>query len=537
MRARRHPLEKKVRRLRGRLRNVETLRLLLRCLLPAAALLALLVLIDHVFDVGLDIWAVAGVLGGVAAVVGLVWAALRRPTLLEAAASADARLQLRERLSSALCALDSEKRMDRALVEDAEERARSVRSGDVFPYPFYRELKWLIVCLGAAALMEAFMPRMLLFARAAKDETAAAKPIAVEQAQRAAKQLTELKTKLDERTTVKDPLNLDKIGRDLADLQKEFEAQKLDRTAALAKISKLTDQVKEHQKELADKSKSLENLKAPDNARFTQDLAKALEAGNLKAAQQKLDELKKQMEGGKMSEADKQKMAEELKKVGDQLKDMPGLAMSLKKAGDSLKQGQMAEAASSCDACKSDLADLADALKEMETLDQMEAALANSKDSLSGSGQGEGKGLGEGQGGGQGEGTGQAEGRGKPTGDPSRMWTAGDSSKEGSGMGEAGKGAGGVAQVAPDQVNFKPDKLKGQTQAGEIIASFRVSGEQIPGEAKVKYQETYTEYRQACEDTLHREAMPLEYRSLVTDYFDAIRPEKQTATAASQPSQ
>ena len=128
-----------------------------------------------------------------------------------------------------------------------------------------------------------------------------------------------------------------------------------------------------------------------------------------------------------------------------------------------------------------------------------------------------------------------AEARGQPNGDPSKMWKAGDSSKQGSGMGDAGKGEGGTAQVAPDQVSFKPDKLKGQTQPGDIIASFRVSGEQVTGEAKVKYQETYTEYRQACEDTLRREAMPLEYRTLISDYFDAIKPEKQTSAAASQP--
>ncbi len=92
-------------------------------------------------------------------------------------------------------------------------------------------------------------------------------------------------------------------------------------------------------------------------------------------------------------------------------------------------------------------------------------------------------------------------------------------------MGGAGRGMGGVATVEADQVAFQKERIKGDLQAGAILASFKVDGEQIPGESNIQYTETYQEYRQVAEDTMEKERLPLEYKNLVADYFDSIKPQ------------
>jgi len=61
----------------------------------------------------------------------------------------------------------------------------------------------------------------------------------------------------------------------------------------------------------------------------------------------------------------------------------------------------------------------------------------------------------------------------------------------------------------------------------------KVEGDQMKGESKLQYEQTYIQYEQAAEDTLSREPMPREYQNIVKDYFDAIKPEmeKKSATA------
>lgn len=507
------PLVKKVRRLRSRMRRVETVRRLLRCQLPALGALAVLVLADHLFVIPFDVWRVGQILAGAAFVAGLAWSFRRRPSLIEAAAGADQRMQLRERISSAMFFLDSEKAMDQALIEDAQSRAATLRPAEVFPYPFYRELRWLLALVAAVALIEAFMPHMLLFGpRSAAGQDANAVPIAAEQAKQTARELTEMKQKLEERTALQDPLELKKVEKDLAELQKEFEQQKLDSVTALAKLSKLSDEVKRRKADLAEKAKSLENVRAPENARFTKELAKDLEAGNFENAKKELEQIKSQLQNAKLSEQDKQKLAEELAKLAEQLKDNPQLAEKLKQAAANMKEGSAMKAADNLEMAEGEMGEMAQMLEQMAMLDQLDASLSESK---SGMARGKGEGPGEGD----------EAGFWETTEALSDQWQAGEKRERGSGMGGPGMGMGGQARVAPDQVGFKPDKVKGQTQPGKILTSIQIKGDQTPGQSNVQYQEAYTEYRQMTEDTLEREAMPLEYKNLVSDYFDSIKPE------------
>jgi hypothetical protein len=91
-------------------------------------------------------------------------------------------------------------------------------------------------------------------------------------------------------------------------------------------------------------------------------------------------------------------------------------------------------------------------------------------------------------------------------------------------MGGPGRGMGGIPQFKETPTQFQPSKARMKLDKGDIIGVVKVWGPQVKGEASAKFEQTYLEYRQSAEDSMTRENIPLEYRTLVRDYFDAIRP-------------
>jgi len=100
----------------------------------------------------------------------------------------------------------------------------------------------------------------------------------------------------------------------------------------------------------------------------------------------------------------------------------------------------------------------------------------------------------------------------------------GASDRFGAGMGGPGHGQGGKAPITETPTKFQPTKTQMKMDKGDIIGAVRVWGQQIKGETTAKFEQAYIESRQSAEDTLSRENIPLEYRILVRNYFDAIRP-------------
>ncbi len=505
------PLERTVRRLRRRMRNVEAVRRLLRCLLAASIVLLAALLVQRLSGFDYDVWFVGQVAGIAALCVGLVWALFRKPSMHEAAVTADERLNLRERISSALYAINSEEAMGAALIEDAERRAASIRVGDVAPYPFYKELRLLLLVLAATGLCS-LLPPMLLFARP-NEFIEEGKPIAAEQAKKGAAKLKALQEKLDLRSKLKDPLKLEAINKELEALQKKFEQRKVNQSQAIAKLSKLSDKVKLKQEELAKKMKGLDNLRARENSKFTKDLEKALEKGNLDAAEKKMAELKDKMKSGKMSEQDKKKMAEELEKLAAELKESnPKMAEAMKKAAENMKKGLMNKAVEGMEEAMAAMSEMKEMMDQMAMLDEMSDELAQCQSGMcSGSKPGDSSGEGE------------SDGEWGMTDQESGDWTKTDNRGKGTGMGGGGQGSGGIAKVNPNAVAFKKEKTNIVTQLGEILASIKVKGEQVRGDSLVKYQDALTIYDQIKEDTLEREKIPLELRNHVRDYMDSIR--------------
>lgn len=102
-------------------------------------------------------------------------------------------------------------------------------------------------------------------------------------------------------------------------------------------------------------------------------------------------------------------------------------------------------------------------------------------------------------------------------------WEEGETDKSGPGMGKPGMGRGGVARSNPTDTAFEKTRVRGDLTQGEIIARMKVPGAQGPGKATVAYEEMRTLYEQKAEDTVQNETMPLEHKTLIRDYFEAIK--------------
>ncbi len=524
--ANRHPLEQKVRRLRRRLWGIETLHRVLRCLIAASAATLLVLLVQRLLVNELDVWLIASVLGGLSLAAGVIWSIVRRPSIASAAVAVDERLNLRERISSGLCMVHSARRMEQAVVEDAELHAQDLRAGEAFPYPVFREYRYLAAIVALIAAAHFFLPPMQLTAGpSAKSKPDIAKPLAAEQAKKASEELKALKEQLAERTETSDPLQLQDVEKNLEQLQRQLEMKKLEQNEALAKVSKLTDQLQQKKEGVESKLRDFQDLMPPENLKFTKDIAKDMQSGRFGEAGKKISDLKAQMEQGKLSEQDKKQLAQEMKKLAEQLKENPELAQSLKDAGEKMDQGSMNEAMQNMDMANESLAELAESMKQMKMLDQLEEKLGECKSGIC-----QGSALA------QGEGEGQGKGDQWRTSDQlSKEWGAGEELKRGSGMGKAGRGMGGQAQVAQDTFTLTPDKAKSEMQKGKILSLTRVEGEQIRGESNIQFDEAMVEYSQMAEDTLDREPMPKEYKNLVRDYFDSIRPDTNPPAATPTP--
>jgi hypothetical protein len=61
---------------------------------------------------------------------------------------------------------------------------------------------------------------------------------------------------------------------------------------------------------------------------------------------------------------------------------------------------------------------------------------------------------------------------------------------------------------------------------GQVLASVKVKGVPLAGEAAARYAEVYAEYKRQAEESLARDPIPLGYREYIKDYFGELRPEE-----------
>jgi hypothetical protein len=278
------------------------------------------------------------------------------------------------------------------------------------------------------------------------------------------------------------------------------------------------DKVAEMAKQMQALSQQMEKL--------GKNLAEQLEKGQADLAQSTLEKMKKQLEAGKLSPEQLQKLLEEVSKAVDPAKQYGECSKCLSKAGDQMKAGNKAGAAQS----------LADAAKELEKLMEQfgdAQSLASAMDALKdasmcvGSGQCwslcRGNKPKAGQGGKPGPGVGTWANDEDQGGSLSDIPMS-DELVDNSGVNREDSDPRGLSERDPTlNAGLTPTKVKGQFSAGDRMPSISLPGVSIKGASKIQFEESATAAQSEADSALSQDKVPRAYQGPVKDYFDDLK--------------
>ncbi|MCE5229091.1 hypothetical protein LLG95_05790 [bacterium] len=521
--------------------------------------------------------------GGLGLLWLVVWLIARRVSLFEAAVITDQSLLLKERLSTAMLIGEPRNAAESAVIDDAVAHARAVRPSQVAKLEFQRQLGFAGGSLVMLALLFLFMPTIDPFAKANKEKQFKIEQVKAERER--AKQLEELLNISSDLTEIKKPESIANAEKEMKALAKQLEEQRINPEQAEARMEKIGERIKDRREEIQNQLSDASSLNTRGEGRVTNEVSKELAKGNFEEAAKKMEELQNKLAQGKLNEQEKQALAQEMKAMASKMKDNPDLAKSLSAAAEQMAQGNANAAQSNMAEAVKSMTNMQSLFNEMKAIEKMEYDMKGRAQAMAGAaqqgkcpncggqldpngqckscgykgegkegkegqgkeGQGQGKGgKGKGQGKGDGDGDGgdgnggQGKGMGKGRAGTGQFAT-GPTDKQGSGMGGPGQGRGGVARTKEGDVQFQTKKIKGDLTPGEIIARFKVEGKQNPGEITTKYEGSALERAQQSEDSIEHEPMPMEFKSLVRDYFASIKRDQarpgQPAAGAAQPAQ
>lgn len=295
---------------------------------------------------------------GVCALVGAAFGYLRRVTPLQAAVTTDARLGLRERLSSALDlrhALEADA-MVQALVEDATRHAGSIDVREAYPLRLPRETRLLAVGLVALALA-VLLPGLPIFQSPQRRAERAAMREGGERIVRIARELKKNPATRDSELARRIAQNMEQLG-------KELRAARVGKKQALVKLHALTKEVAEAQKRLARQGQSKTMARAASelrkaagdasaaaqpagSGRRLQAMADALSRNDRERMAEMLEKMAEQVASGKMSARELQQVAGELEKLAKALSgtDLQAAEQQLLEAAKRMRKGQLTSAA------------------------------------------------------------------------------------------------------------------------------------------------------------------------------------------------
>ena len=392
---------------------------------------------------------------------GVIRGMLARVSTLEAAITADAQLHLKERLSSALELLGEENRKEMAelQLDDAAEYAHSLDQKAVCPRIFPMTAKVL-----PAALLILIVLMYILSPYGQAAQVPAEVRQAIEQAGS--------KMEMAAGDMDKDLLS-DKVAEMAAEMEsagRELQDEPLTKKEALRSISKLVHRMK---------------------------------------ALKMMGEIAEKLEGD-MTPEKMRALGELLKKLADDLKDIPEMAELAKEVLEAQKEDLSADS----------IEKLAAALEQMGIKDSDMPALEKMLEQLMK----------------EKRDVGQSMARAPKTvggNEPTDLKSEEESGLMGSGA--PGKKAGKDMKEEIESTPYRrmpsgqgyDSELEGR--ASETGISVPIGDELTPeaGESSVPYEDVYMEYRGAADDAIARPEIPWIYKEHVKNYFDAIKPGEQ----------
>jgi len=520
-------------------------------LVPKVWFLSFLETQDH-----FDAWNAGWLMGGCAlslVVAGLL--SIRKFVDTQTAAiEVDGRFGLKERLSSALTIDEdtAESEVGQALLKDADRSAEVIDVRDRFKF---QQAKALALPLIPVAILfgVTFLPNAVF----EKEVVASDATVEVESVKKAVKEMQkkiEKQRKSLEAAGLKDALaKLDSLKRKFDGLEPEKLPSKKE---ALVKLNDIKKEIEERQRELGgskDLKNSLQKLKDVGNGPAKK-VAEAMAKGDMKMAAKAVKDLADKLKSGKMSDAEKKKLANDIKQLAkefekiqkqhqqkkEQLKKdiekamkqgdankaaklqakldemekqqkqmekfkkmaqkMKDCANCMKKGGGKPKEGgqpqngKKGEQGESQNAMKDAAQGLEDLAKEMEQMEQ-ELKEMEALEDLE-------KAIGEAKGG----------MNGKDSDDP--QWTK---NAQGSGRGA------GERERETDKTGKYKSRVKGKLQKGETVVTGEADGNNITGRSTSEVREIVRQSMSDKADPLENQVLPKSQRDHAKEYFEKLR--------------
>ncbi|WP_420629603.1 hypothetical protein [Candidatus Leptofilum sp.] len=484
-----------------------------------------------------------GLVAGGVGLVGLLVAAIvllaRRYDLLQQARFADRQFLLKERVSTAVeiqtQQLETNPTFAKLQLNDTLTAVRHVDTQAMLPFKVNRQ-DWLIILLaiillGTAVLLPNAQESALLKSRAIQES--------IEEQVEALEALEEEIIQNPELTDEQEEELLEPIQNALEGL----EQGSLSQEEAVATLSEAEAELRElaANNDQSNLQQSLQDAGQPlAENQNSQSLGQNLQNGNLAQADAAAAQLADSLPT--LSDGELAELADDLLETAASLQDVDSeLANELAAAAEALQNGDVAAAQQALQQAAGTLQQRAQSNAAAGQANAAANELGEGKQEVAqagqgnqsgqgeqaeGSGQGEGEGEGQSQGEGSGQGSGQGQGQGQGSGQ-------GSGSEQGTGQGGPGPGGGHAENVyAPDLVDLSAFEGEDIELPAECIANPADCGgllSENPTEfgdeqSIVPYEQVFGDYRNAANEALADDYIPLGLKGYIRDYFSSLEP-------------
>ena len=486
-------------------------------------------------------WVPFAVAAGLGLVIAAGIALAGGPSRLDAAIALDRVFHLNERISTALSLPEDlrQTRAGEALIADAIRKVADLDVAAEFGLRIPRRA-WVMLIPAAVSVL-------LMFAPALIPQVAQAKAALVAETKVLAKQSDILTKKISSQRQSIDKEKFPEAEKLLAQIEKKSEdlakAPPSSKDKMMVELNSLTDALKDRQKQLGSPEqvkRQLKQLKDMSTQGGPADqLIKDLAKGDFNKAADQLQKIQEKLASGKMSEAEKKalkeqigemakklselanqdqrkKQLEEAKKNGGlteqqfnremeklqeqsrQLKQLQKLASKLGEAEKAMAAGDAKKAAESLGMSQQQMQEMAKQLEELQSLDGAMAELQDAKTGMAGDGMNQ-------------------------LGDDMNNFGMGNGQRKGMGSG-LGRGRGqGDRPIAPDETSTYQSKVKQQLKKGKaVFQGLTAPTNTVKGDVIIQMQEEIEAGAGVAADALSNQKIPRHLEKHVRAYYDQL---------------
>jgi hypothetical protein len=320
-------------------------------------------------------FAVAGIVG---MLVAALIATVSGPSRVDAAVAIDHAFHLNERLSTALTLPEPPRATaaGRALLADAVKHVAALDIVAQF-HPRFPRTAWIPVIPAVLAVALLFVPEWAQQRASARSSSTIEKEVVVHQTKALGQKIASQRKDLEKNKFAEADKLLAEIEKAADNLAKTPPAQK---DKALVELNKLTDALKERQKQLGSPeqiNRQLQQLKQMASTGPADDFARSMAKGDFQKAAGDLRKLQEKLLSGKMTEADKKALQEQLAEMAKQLQKLANLDQRRKELEEARKNGGLSK-----DEFDKQMAKLDEQAKNMKKLQQLASKLGQAEQNL-----------------------------------------------------------------------------------------------------------------------------------------------------------